>query len=87
MLKRIIPLLVSIFIIHSLPAQEKFLTLQECLHKATLNHPLRDQADYLAASGAMKIRNLNRNYLPEFTINGDIHYQSYVTEVPIHPAI
>jgi len=59
------------------------LTLEECLEKSALNHPVRDQADYLAASGAMKIRNLNRHYLPEFTINGNIHYQSDVTEVPI----
>ena len=83
MLKRATSLLVSVFIIISLPAQEKKLTLQECLQKATVNHPVSNQAGYLAASGAMKIRNLNRNYLPEFTINGDIHYQSDVTEVPM----
>ena len=53
-------MLVSVFIIISLPAQEKKLTLQECLQKAALNHPVSDQAGYMAATGAMKIRNLNR---------------------------
>ncbi|MFO7615474.1 MAG: TolC family protein [Bacteroidales bacterium] len=83
MLKRAMSFLVSVFIIISSPAQEKKLTLQECLQKAALNHPLSDQAGYLAATGDLKSRNLNRNYLPEFTINGNIHYQSDVTEVPI----
>ncbi len=57
-------------------------TLDYCLDRAEANHPLFDQYDLLASTSALKIKNLNKNYLPEMNINGDVHYQSDVTEVP-----
>ena len=50
--------------------------------RAEANHPLFGQYDLLASSSDLKIKNLNKNYLPEMNINGDAHYQSDVTEVP-----
>jgi outer membrane protein TolC len=66
-----------------LQAQDAAVTLEYCLQKARENHPLADQSDFLSASSALKLKNLNRNYLPEININGDIHYQSDVTAVPV----
>ncbi len=64
-------------------AQDTALSLQYCLQKARENHPIAHSADYLSASSALKMKNLNKNYLPELNLNGDVHYQSAVTEVPI----
>jgi outer membrane protein TolC len=57
-------------------------TLDYCLSQAQANHPLFEQYDLLASSSGLKIKNFNKNYLPEMNINGDAHYQSDVTEVP-----
>jgi outer membrane protein TolC len=63
-------------------SQEKSITLSWCLEKAEANHPLFSQYELLSAQNELKIKNLNRNYLPDMNINGDAHYQSDVTEVP-----
>jgi len=62
--------------------QDGSVTLDYCLSQAEANHPLFDQYELLASSSGLKIKNLNKNYLPEMNINGDAHYQSDVTEVP-----
>ena len=71
---------ISCFVLAS--GQDKPVTLDYCLSQAEANHPLFDQYDLLSSSSGLKIKNLNRNYLPEMNINGDAHYQSTVTEVP-----
>jgi outer membrane protein TolC len=63
-------------------SQDKSITLLWCLERAEANHPLFSQYELLSSQNELKIRNLNRNYLPEMNINGDAHYQSDVTEVP-----
>jgi outer membrane protein TolC len=62
--------------------QNGSVTLDYCLSQAIANHPLFDQYDLLTSTSGMKIKNLNKNYLPEMNINGDAHYQSAVTEIP-----
>ncbi len=66
-----------------LQAQDAAVTLGYCLQKARENHPVAEQSEFLSASSALKLKNLNRNYLPELNVNGDIHYQSDVTAVPV----
>lgn len=83
MLKRIVIAFTCILATNLLVAQRQPLTLEECLQKAEKHNPVSNQAGYLASSSALKVKNLNRNYLPEMTINGDAHYQSDVTQVPI----
>lgn len=63
--------------------QEGPVTLDYCLSRALANHPLFDQYDLLASTSELRTKNFNRNYLPEMNINGDAHYQSDVTEIPI----
>jgi outer membrane protein TolC len=58
-------------------------TLEFCLKEAESHHPLFDQYDLLASTSELKIKNLNKNFLPEMNINGDAHYQSDVVEVPV----
>jgi outer membrane protein TolC len=64
-------------------AQNLPVTLGQCLEKAEASHPLAGQYELIASSGDLKIKNLNRNYLPEMNVNGDAHYQSDVVEVPV----
>jgi outer membrane protein TolC len=71
---------VSCFVLAT--GQDRSVTLDYCLNQALANHPLFDQYDLLASSSGLKIKNFNRNYLPEMNINGDAHYQSDVTEIP-----
>jgi outer membrane protein TolC len=62
--------------------QDSTITLDYCLDRAEANHPLFSQYELLASQNDLKIKNLNKSYLPEMNINGDAHYQSDVTEVP-----
>jgi len=64
-------------------AQNSPVTIDYCLEKAEANHPLTGQYDLITSSGDLRIKNLNRNYLPEMNVNGDAHYQSDVVEVPV----
>lgn len=63
-------------------SQKDTVTLASCLTKAEENHPLFQQNGVYSASSDLKIKNFGKNYLPEMNINGDVHYQSEVTEIP-----
>jgi outer membrane protein TolC len=83
MLKKILlTIMIWIGFLALLSAQDGSVTLDYCLSQAIANHPLFDQYDLLASSSGLKIKNLNKNYLPDMNINGDAHYQSTVTEIP-----
>jgi len=83
MIKRTILYISGIFILMSSSAQDTVLTLYRCLELAEINNPVFDQAEYFASSSDLKIKNLNKNYLPDMYLNGEAHYQSAVTEVPV----
>lgn len=59
------------------------LTLDYCYRQAEMNFPLRRQMDMLGNSNTLKVKNLNKNYLPQVNINGSASLQSDVTEVAI----
>ncbi|MEZ5196331.1 MAG: TolC family protein [Bacteroidales bacterium] len=58
------------------------ITLDLCHRKAIENYPLTRQKEILPESNELKIKNLNKNYLPEMMVNGQVHYQSDVTKTP-----
>ena len=66
----------------SIQAQDT-LTLNYCYQMAEQNYPLAGQLDLLAGSNTLKVKNLNKNYLPQININGQASYQSDVTKVEI----
>ena len=59
------------------------LTLPESYRLAEQNYPLAGQVELLSASNSLKIKNLNKNYLPQLTVNGQATWQSDVTQVEI----
>ena len=82
MIKKILLITAGLGILALASGQDKSITLDHCLSQAIANHPLFDQYELLNSSSDLKIKNLNKNYLPDMNINGDAHYQSNVTEIP-----
>ncbi len=58
-------------------------TLDFCYKQAEKTFPLTRQIGLLGKSNELKIKNLNKNWLPLMNINGSASYQSAVTEVEI----
>jgi outer membrane protein TolC len=63
-------------------AQEP-LTLEQCYRLAEKNYPLHAQYDQLLNVNQLKVKNLNKNYLPQINVNGSASLQSEVTQVEI----
>ncbi|MDP1623466.1 MAG: TolC family protein [Bacteroidales bacterium] len=59
------------------------ITLEFCYHQAEKNYPLSRQLDLLENSNTLKVKNLSKNYLPQFNISGGASLQSDVTRVSI----
>ena len=81
-MKRTVGLTVLLLYAVFLSAQQR-LTLEQCYEKALENYPLTRQAELLVSSHDLTLKNLNKNYLPSMVINGQVHYQSDVTKVPV----
>ncbi|MEI7982079.1 MAG: TolC family protein [Bacteroidota bacterium] len=59
------------------------ITLEFCYQQVQKTYPLVRQADLLDKSSDLRTKNLNKNYLPQFNINGSASWQNEVTEVVI----
>jgi outer membrane protein TolC len=59
------------------------LTLEEAQQLAAEHHPLRSQQPLHESIRDLNIRNLNTQYLPDFTVSASAQYQSEVTEIAI----
>ncbi len=59
------------------------LTLGEANQMARENYPMLQQKGLIKQSADLTIANLNKGYLPQFTISGQASYQSDVTQVSI----
>jgi len=57
--------------------------LEFCYLQLQKTYPLIRQASLLDNSSTLKIRNLNKNYLPSFNVNGSASWQNEVTTVSI----
>jgi len=61
-------------------------TLDYCYNQAEKNWPISQQKDLLNNSSDLKIRNLNKNWLPQLNLNGSGTLQSDVTQLSVSPA-
>jgi len=68
--------------IHILIAQDT-ITLNFCYQQIQKTYPLTRQANLLEKSSLLRTKNLNKNYLPQFNVNGNASWQNEVTEVVI----
>ncbi|MFN2372168.1 MAG: TolC family protein, partial [Cyclonatronaceae bacterium] len=59
------------------------LTLEDAQKLAAERHPLRSQQPLHESIRDLNVRNLNTQYLPDFTLSASAQYQSEVTEIAI----
>ncbi len=62
---------------------QKTITLKMCYDSAVSKYPLSRQFELLSTSNELKLKNIDKNYLPTLMLNGQAHYQSDVTKTPI----
>ena len=61
--------------------QSDSVTLDYCYKQAEKTFPMARQLDLLGKSNDLRIKNFNKNYLPQVNINGTASLQSEVTEI------
>jgi hypothetical protein len=59
------------------------ITLAFCYQQLQKTYPLNRQAALMEKSSDLRTKNLNKNYLPQFNVNGTASWQNEVTEVVI----
>lgn len=64
--------------------QSDTMTLYDCYRQAEKTYPLARQSGMLEKSNDLKIKNLNKNYLPQLNLNGSATLQSDVTELKLN---
>ena len=80
----VLPLLfISCMGIKPLAAQDT-ITLEFCYQQVQKTYPLARQAELLDKSSDLRTRNLNKNYLPSFNVNGTASWQNQVTEMTLN---
>jgi outer membrane protein TolC len=83
-MKRIVFLLGSLIIQYIGYGQSDTVTLSDCYRQAEKTYPLARQTGMLEKSNELKIKNLNKNYLPQLNLNGSATLQSDVTELKLN---
>ncbi len=79
-------LLASFLLSGTLPTKvsaQDTITLDFCYQQVQKTYPLTRQATLLEKSSDFRTKNLNKNHLPQFNINGNASWQNEVTEVVI----
>jgi len=66
-----------------LSAQDTIITLDFCYQQVQKTYPLARQTNLLDKSSDLRTKNLNKNYLPQFNVNGSATWQNEVTEIVI----
>lgn len=86
MMKKITSLVLVTFVFLQLWSQQtEQVSLQECHQNAMVNYPNFIQTELNNASYELNIKNIKTAYYPSLNLNGQIHYQSDVTKMPIPP--
>ena len=65
------------------PAQDT-ITLAYCYQQAEKNYPLAQQSGLYSTSSDLRMRNLNKNYLPTLNLNASASLQSDVTSIALN---
>ena len=81
-MKRLL-LIISIFQVAFVFAQNSKFTLDDCMNNAIENHPDFKQTGLNNAILQLNIKNAKTNYYPLLNLNGQMHYQSDVTKIHI----
>ncbi|MCD4772388.1 MAG: TolC family protein [Bacteroidales bacterium] len=82
-MKRII-ILISVLLIYVLSFGQdiKTVNLEDCYKNVVENHPIYKQLNLYSSTYQLEQKNLQTNYLPSLSLNGQATYQSDVTKIP-----
>lgn len=83
-MKKNLFIVIFILICGTANTQNTTLTLDECQQKAAENYPLIRQYGLISLAEQYSLENISKNYLPQFSLNGQATYQSGVTKIPIN---
>jgi outer membrane protein TolC len=61
---------------------QQILQLEECYEEAEINYPVIKQYELIEKTEKFILDNINKEYLPQFVLNGQASYQSNVTKIP-----
>lgn len=75
-------LLIILFLPVQLAFGQQNITLDSCYHWARENYPNLKQSELWSAITDLKKENTKTAYYPQLTLNGQVSYQSVVTEIP-----
>lgn len=76
-------ILIFIFIIGSVNAQENIVRLQDCYESMFVNYPLANQSEIYSQSSELSVKNLKTGWLPSAGLNAQATYQSEAIKVDI----
>jgi outer membrane protein TolC len=77
-------LLICLFAAYHTNAQTPdSISLSYCISQTVANYPLIKQQDIYPLITNLRIKNLDKNFLPQMSVNGSASYQSDVTKIPI----
>ena len=82
-MNRIIGLITVFITLAGTVTAQQQVTLDLCYEKAIEQYPLTRQGELLSSGNDLTLKNLNKNYMPQMQLNGQLHYQSDVTKVPV----
>jgi outer membrane protein TolC len=82
MIKHCIKIAVLLLAIGVQAQDNNRLTLEQAYDLARQNYPVIKQKDLVRKTADLTIENLNKGFLPQFTVSGQATYQSDVTSVP-----
>lgn len=82
-MKRILIMILLGLLIPVVHSQENAYSLTQCYQLALANHPLSAQNALFEKSSQIQLKIYDKNNLPQFSLNGQVTYQSAVTELPI----
>ncbi|MEI7500605.1 MAG: TolC family protein [Bacteroidota bacterium] len=77
------PMIVVTLLLSFAAGAQDSITLDFCYQQIQKTYPLIRQASLIAKSSDLRTKNLNKNYLPQFNVNGSASWQNEVTEVVI----
>lgn len=81
--KKIIFLLILIVSLDSRAQQADHFSLEQAIQLARQNYPLIKQKDLVKQVTQINLQNLDKNFLPQFSLSGQATYQSDVTRIDI----
>ncbi len=77
------PMIIMALVLSFAAGAQDSITLVFCYQQLQKTYPLTLQANLLEKSSDLRIKNLNKNYLPQLNVNGNASWQNQVTEIAI----